>query len=81
MQAGGSRGRRGCQRSPLRAASASNSQGAKSSERIIVVSENFVIKIDPNKKYKVMEKEPFSVISGISIFNFQDSKVGKYQKY
>jgi len=51
------------------------SKGAKSSERIIVVSENFVIKIDPNKKYKVMEKEPFSVISGISIFNFQDSKV------
>lgn len=56
------------------------SKGAKSSERIIVVSENFVIKIDPNKKYKVMEKEPFSVISGISIFNFQDSKVGKSQK-
>ena len=53
------------------------SKGAKSSERIIVISENFVIKIDPNKKYKVMEKEPFSVISGISIFNFQDSKVGK----
>lgn len=57
------------------------SKGAKSNERIILISENFVIKIDPNKKYKVMEKEPFSVISGISIFNFQDSKVGKYKVF
>ena len=57
------------------------SKGAKSNERIILISENFVIKIDPNKKYKVMEKEPFSVISGISIFNFQDSKVGMYIFY
>ena len=50
--------------------------GAKSNERIIIITDQYVIKVDP-KKGKIMEQEPFSVISGVSVFDHSGSKIGE----
>ena len=51
-------------------------KGGKSAERIVVVTDQFLIKID-TKKNKVMDKEPLSVITGLSIFDYNGSKIGE----
>lgn len=51
-------------------------KGGKSAERIVVVTDQFLIKID-TKKNKVMDKEPLSVITGLSILDYDSSKIGK----
>ena len=50
-------------------------KGAKSAERIIVITDQVLLKID-TRKNKVMEKEPISVVTGISIFDYDNSKTG-----
>jgi len=49
-------------------------KGGKSAERIVVVTDQFLIKID-TKKNKVMDKEPLSVITGLSILDYDSSKI------
>ena len=51
-------------------------KGGKSAERIVVITDQVLLKID-TKKNKMMEKEPVSVITGISIFDYDSSKIGK----
>ena len=50
-------------------------KGNKSAERIIVITDQVLLKID-TKKNKVMEKEPSSVVTGISIFDYVGSRTG-----
>ena len=52
-------------------------KGGKSAERIVVITDQVLLKID-TKKNKMMEKEPISVITGISIFDYDSSKIGMF---
>ena len=54
--------------------------GAKSNERVLVITDSYLIKIDP-KKGKVMEQEPLSVINGCSVFDQSGSNIGKITQY
>ena len=52
-------------------------KGGKSAERIVVITDQVLLKID-TKKNRMMEKEPISVITGISIFDYDSSKIGMF---
>jgi hypothetical protein len=50
------------------------SPGAKSNERIVLITDRFLIKMDPSKNYKMLEKKPLKdTVSGFSVFPQQNS--------
>jgi myosin-1 len=52
------------------------SSGAKSNERIVLITDRYLIKIDPNKKYKVLDKKPLSeTVIGCSVFSNENSQI------